>query len=202
MNLKNLSIGKLLCTMVALAIFMVGPMVQAASAIEIDIETVGIAVDEAVAAGVDRQSAIQNAARDAAEQILIKEKSNTDFVMTQEEIANEIIAKLGGLPMAEPESLLVIDIAPIAAEVDALIAKGVEKEDARQEIVPPIAEQMYGEEIAADPKFPMTKEKIQEEIIAMLDDLDNGDIEAYERTRSRTRRSVASVVVNTPASRP
>lgn len=189
----------LVCTIVTLMIFVIGPVVQSANALVIDIVPIEKSIDEAIDAGIDQESAVLNAVRDAAEQILATEKAaDPEFAMSEQEIATEIMTMLGELALSDQDDTsmegLVIDILPIEAALVKLLDGGMEKEPAIQQVANEFAEKIYNSEKEKNPEFSIPVNLIAENIIEMLGEMGLDDIEGYEGPEAaRLIRQVTAV---------
>lgn len=181
LTLKKLTSAVAICLMLS-----VGSIVTNANALEIDLTPIKKSIEEAVANGVDQESAVLNAVRDASDAFFKSEKeADPNFKMTKKEIAAEIIEKLGIETMAEsprdPQMEgLMIDIVPIEADVVSMMDDGVAEDVAIKTVSNEWAEKIYQEEIEKDPEFGMTVDMLAQYIEEMLWEMGVGDIEGYE----------------------
>lgn len=184
-GVEKTALKHLVCTIVTLMLFVIGPVVQSVNALVIDIVPIENSINEAIGAGIDKESAVLNAVRDAAEQILTTEKAaNPDFAMSEQEIATEIMTMLGELALSgqDDDSMegLFIDILPIETALVELIDSGVERETAIEQVANEFAEKIYNTEKAENPEFDIPANLIAVRIIEMLGEMAIDDIEGYE----------------------
>lgn len=178
LRLKSLASAAAICLMLTVGL-------TKADALEIDITPIQKAIDEAVAAGVDQESAMLNAVRDASDGIFETEKSaDPTFNMSKKEIAAEIFAQLGTEAMASPQDAdmegLVIDILPIESDVVAMMDTGVAEDVAIKTVANEWAVKVYEDEKSRNPEFDMPIEIIAQYIEEMLWEMGVDDIEGYE----------------------
>lgn len=156
-----------------------------AIAIEFDTSAIKQEIAQAVAAGVDKETATINAVRDGAATIFQSRKAaDPEFAMTEKQIATQILEQLGmpGNGEGNEDGLrgLVIDILPIEADVVAMMDTGVGEDTAVRTVAKQWAEKIYQEQLALNPSFDVPVPTIAQRIEEMLWELGVDDIEGYE----------------------
>lgn len=156
-----------------------------AAAVEFDTKAIENEIAQAVAAGVDQETATINAVREAAANIYNAQKAaDPNFAMTEKQVATQILEQLGVPAPAEADDDalkgLVIDILPIEADVVALMDTGVSEETAVRTVAKQWAEKIYQEQIAMNPSFDVPVPTIATKIEEMLWELGVDNIEGYE----------------------
>ncbi len=185
-RVKKQFIKKIVHTALITVAMTFGSVIQA-NALVVDIIPVEAAISEAIASGVDQETAVMEAVRDAADAIFTSETANNpDFNLSRQDIATEILEMLGTATMAniEDDSLggLVINIVPIEAAVVELTNSGVDEETAVTQVANEFAAKIYAEEKAKNPEFDVAQDVIAEKIEEMLWEMKIADIEALPAT--------------------
>lgn len=201
--MEKTSIRYLVVTVVTFMTFVISPIIQSANALVIDTVPIEKSINEAIAAGIDKESAILNAVRDAAEKILTTGKAaDPDFAMTEKEISTEIMEMLGSFALSGKDDIsmegLFINILPIETALVELIDSGVERETAIEQVANEFAEKIYNTEKAENPDFAIPENLIAVRIIEMLGEMGIDDIEGYESPEGFQSRQLIRQVTAAP----